>query len=188
VDAQFAADAAADSAAFGDKVIARDGDKAGGGRGHGPAGRSGERPPRTRRPAESRPPREARPPRDATEAAVAEAAAGVVAAPAAPVAAPATEGMAPAKRRRRGGRGRHREGGPANGAAPAGEHAAANAERAGNRPPSGERRPLRERPATDAASPRPSRQVNVTAGHVGEHAAPSKPGFFRRLGRLFTGR
>ncbi|MGB5940622.1 MAG: ATP-dependent RNA helicase RhlB, partial [Rhodanobacter sp.] len=60
--------------------------------------------------------------------------------------------------------------------------------------PRGERRPPRERVAAvanEAASVvhnRPSRQVAVTSGKAVEHAHPKKPGLFRRLTRLFTGR
>jgi ATP-dependent RNA helicase RhlB len=188
MDAQFAAEAAADSAAFGDKVIARDGDKAAGGRGRGPAARSGERPPRTRRPAEHRPAREASPVGALAEVALAEVPAAVAAASTAPGAGAAVDGAAPAKRRRRGGRGRHREGGPANGAGAGADHAPASPERSGNRPPQGEHRPARERGMAEAGNQRPSRQVSVTAGPASQHVAPQKPGFFRRLGRLFTGR
>jgi ATP-dependent RNA helicase RhlB len=61
----------------------------------------------------------------------------------------------------------------------------------GNRAPRGERRPPRERNATEptaSANNRPSRQVAVTAGKSHEHAHAKKPGLFRRLTRLFTGR
>jgi ATP-dependent RNA helicase RhlB len=61
----------------------------------------------------------------------------------------------------------------------------------GNRAPRGERRPPRERNnATEstASANRPSRQVAVTAGKSHEHAHAKKPGLFRRLTRLFTGR
>ncbi|RAN82817.1 hypothetical protein B5P43_01710 [Bacillus sp. SRB_336] len=60
----------------------------------------------------------------------------------------------------------------------------------GNRAPRGERRPPRERntaESTGSTHNRPSRQVAVTSGKV-EHAHPKKPGLFRRLTRLFTGR
>jgi ATP-dependent RNA helicase RhlB len=102
---------------------------------------------------------------------------GVVAAGEAPASGPAPEGGEGThkRRRRRGGRGRRREGGE--GAAP---QAQAPAE---SRAPHGERKPPRER---SAASPsRPSRQVAVQSG-MNEPA--KKPGFFRRLTRLFTGR
>ena len=61
----------------------------------------------------------------------------------------------------------------------------------GNRAPRGERRPPRERNAaesTGAVHHRPSRQVAVTSGKPSEHAHAEKPGLFRRLTRLFTGR
>ncbi|MBA2080191.1 hypothetical protein PCA_16965, partial [Rhodanobacter sp. PCA2] len=55
------------------------------------------------------------------------------------------------------------------------------------RPPRGERRPPRERAPAEAAAAaaRPSRQVAATTG---EHSHAGKPGLFRRLTRLFTGR
>ncbi|MGB3748157.1 MAG: ATP-dependent RNA helicase RhlB, partial [Rhodanobacter sp.] len=65
-------------------------------------------------------------------------------------------------------------------AAPAGHH--------GGR---GERRPPRERTVGEASAAvhaRPSRQVAVTAGKPVEHAHADKPGLFRRLTRLFTGK
>ncbi|MGO4700891.1 DEAD/DEAH box helicase [Dyella sp. 2RAB6] len=181
MDAQFAADAAADSAAFGDKVENRE--KDGGGRGSRRGGpgerRPGERRSGEGRSSEGRPPREARKPREADPAAVA-----ADVAPQAPVARPEagneTAGAeAPNKRRRRrGGRGRRREDAPVENAAPA----AADAAR-GNRDG---HRPARERGGADTG-PRPSRQVTATAaGHA--EGAPKKPGFFRRLARLFTGR
>jgi len=174
IDAQFVADAAADSAQFGDKVEPRgDERKPSGGRPRQGA-RSGERGPR-----EGRPPHAPRPPRAEGEVAVAtEPQPGVVAThPAAPVSAPTAEDGEGVhkRRRRRGGRGRRREGG--DNAAP---QAAASTE---NRAPHGERKPPRER---GAGPSRPSRQVAVQSG-VNEPAS-KKPGFFRRLTRLFTGR
>ncbi|MGS0998579.1 DEAD/DEAH box helicase [Rhodanobacter sp. UC4451_H18] len=179
VDAEFAANAAADSAAFGDVVAPRPGEKprhAGGSR-HG--GRDGER-------GTSRPRREHKP-------AVAEApavAAVAAAAPAADTAAASSNAEGTRKpRRRRGGRNRRRDGAPVAGAeattptqaAPSGHH--------GGR---GERRPPRERTAGEASTAvhhaRPSRQVAVTSGKAIEHARPAKPGLFRRLTRLFTGK
>ncbi len=186
VDAQYAAEAAADSAAFGDKVVPRDGDKGAGGRSRSRSGGKGER-----RTGEGRPPRAARPPREDKPA---EAAAPVVGegapAPITPAPAgdaPASEG-APKRRRRRGGRNRRREGGEGGANAPAAQ-GGQTAESGGRAPraPREERRP-RERSA-EPGNNRPSRQVNVTsAAPAGQHAAKSKPGLFRRLTRLFTGR
>ena len=99
----------------------------------------------------------------------------------------ATEGTRK-PRRRRGGRNRRREGAPTDGVEATG-HQAAVAE--GNRAPRGERRPPRERNAAEsggAAHSRPSRQVAVTSGKSSENAHAKKPGLFRRLTRLFTGR
>ncbi|MCX7514534.1 DEAD/DEAH box helicase [Frateuria hangzhouensis] len=171
VDPQFVAQAAADSEQFGDKVEPR-GDERKAPRSGSRRGRDGERGPRT-----DRPPRAPRPPRTEGEAvaatepqtAVADAAAVV------PADAPAPEAGEGARkrRRRRGGRGRRREGG---------ENAAPQAQAAvENRAPHGERKPPRER----AAGPsRPSRQVAVQSA---AESAGKKPGFFRRLTRLFTG-
>ncbi len=179
IDAEFAANAAADSAAFGDVVPPRPGEKprrAGGSR---PGGRDGER-------GASRPRREHKP-------AVTEAPAAAAVAPTAPSADAAPAGgnaeVTRKPRRRRGGRNRRRDGVPTAGteaatptqAAPAGHH--------GGR---GERRPPRERTAGEASAAvhhaRPSRQVAVTSGKATEHARPDKPGLFRRLTRLFTGK
>ncbi|MGN2248769.1 DEAD/DEAH box helicase [Frateuria sp. GZRe14] len=173
IDPQFAADAAADSAQFGDKVEPRgDERKSSGGRSR-QGGRGGERGSR-----DGRPPRAPRPPRAEGEVALAtEPQPGVVAAdPVAPDVAPAVDGEGARKRRRRrGGRGRRREGG---------ENAATQPQAAAeNRAPHGERKPPRER---GAGPSRPSRQVTVQSG-VGD-AASKKPSFFRRLTRLFTGR
>ncbi|WP_343849197.1 DEAD/DEAH box helicase [Rhodanobacter soli] len=185
VDPEFAANAAADSAAFGDVVPPRPGEKPrhGGGRSgeHGGSSRGATRPPRERRPAAA----------DGSVAAAAEQPVAVAvhktdAAPAADAGA-ATEGTHK-PRRRRGGRNRRREGAPTNGVETTG-HQAAVAE--GNRAPRGERRPSRERNAAESAGTvhsRPSRQVAVTSGKAVEHAHPKKPGLFRRLTRLFTGR
>ncbi|NUO78116.1 MAG: DEAD/DEAH box helicase, partial [Lysobacter sp.] len=149
IDPQFAADAAADSAQFGDKVEPRGDERKGSHSRSRQGGRSGERGPR-----EGRPPREPRAPRPTIEdAAMVEGtstAAAVISV--APAGGPAMEGEGPRKRRRRrGGRGRRREGG---------ENAAPQAQASSeNRPPhGGERKPPRER----AAGPsRPSRQVTV---------------------------
>jgi ATP-dependent RNA helicase RhlB len=181
IDAEFAANAAADSAAFGDVVPPRPGEKprrtGAGGRG----GRDGER-------GASRPRREHKP--AATEAPAVVAVAEPAPAPAAAngSAAPANDSAEGARkpRRRRGGRNRRREGAPAAEAAtptqgvPVGHH--------GGR---GERRPPRERTAGESSAAvhsRPSRQVAVTAGKPVEHTHPDKPGLFRRLTRLFTGK
>ncbi|MGA0587207.1 DEAD/DEAH box helicase [Dyella sp. KRB-257] len=178
IDAQFVADAAADSAAFGDRVEPREGDK--GARGSRSGSRDGKREGRGPRPPRSA---EARPPRAAVaEAAVAAVVEVATASPAtAPDGTPSDATGAPRKRRRRGGRGRHRrdgEGAPAE----AGAAAQTNA-------PRDERRPPRERrPSSDVAGTRPSRQVTVQSGMPAVSAASKKPGFFRRLTRLFTGR
>jgi ATP-dependent RNA helicase RhlB len=170
IDPQFAADAAADSAAFGDKVTPR-GDEKKPGRSRSRSGRrDGERAPREGRPQEGRPPREPRPPR--TEAAASEA----------PAQGAAVAGEGEHKRRRRrGGRGRRREG-VEGGVAAATPNAAENT----GRPPRGERRSSREHGAAEAGT-RPSRQVAAQPAASETHAS-KKPGFFRRLTRLFTGR
>ena len=187
IDAEFAANAAADSAAFGDVVPPRPGEKPrrSGGAGHSGersgAGRTGSRPPRERKPAVA----------DRSVEAVSEQ--PVAVAVHATEAAPAADGSATAEgirkpRRRRGGRNRRREGAPTDGVETTG-HNPAVAE--GNRTPRGERRPPRERNAGESgghAGNRPSRQVAVTAGVTAGHAHPKKPGLFRRLTRLFTGR
>jgi ATP-dependent RNA helicase RhlB len=178
MDAEFAANAAADSAAFGDVVPPRPGEKPR--RSSGPR-RNGERSSGSR--GSSRPPREHQP---VEATASADVASGQPVAAPAPAAAPAAEGTRK-PRRRRGGRNRRREGAPVDTAETA---AHANAAGEGNRAPRGERRPPRERkPAEPAAGghSRPSRQVEVTSGKSGEHAH-AKPGLFRRLTRLFTGR
>jgi ATP-dependent RNA helicase RhlB len=187
MDAEFAANAAADSAAFGDVVPPRPGEKPR--RTGGSGSRGGERSGSGR--GSSRPPREGRP-------AARVDADGVAAATEQPIAVavhrtetvPAAGGDASGDatrkpRRRRGGRNRRREGAPTDGVENAG-HGTAAAE--GNRSPRGERRPPRERNAAESsgnAHNRPSRQVAVTKA---EHASPQKPGLFRRLTRLFTGR
>jgi len=177
VDPEFAANAAADSAAFGDHVEPRHDDRKGGRPRRGE--RSGERAPRESRTREPRPPRTPRP-----EPAVAEAAA--------PVAVAENHGAAAIaegerkRRRRRGGRNRRREGGDAAANAVQGQPQAMPAE--AGRPPRGERRPPRTSApdgAVAAAGARPSRQVAATAG---EHTHANKPSLFRRLTRLFTGR
>ena len=188
VDPEFAANAAADSAAFGDVVPPRPGEKP---RRSGGPGRSGERSGSSSRCA-ARPPRERKP---------AAADGGAVAATEQPVAvavhktdaAPSADGGTAGEgarkpRRRRGGRNRRREGAPADGVEATG-HQTAVAE--GNRAPRGERRPPRERNAAESGGTvhsRPSRQVAVTSGKPSENAHAKKPGLFRRLTRLFTGR
>ncbi|HEY8587675.1 MAG TPA: DEAD/DEAH box helicase [Rhodanobacter sp.] len=186
VDAEFAANAAADSAAFGDVVPPRPGEKS---RRGGNAGSRSEQGRGSR--ATSRPPRERKPAVTDTAAPVASeqpVAVAVNATSAAAAADGSTVGDAPHKRRRRrGGRNRRREGAPTDGAEVTG-HQGAVAE--GNRAPRGERRPSRERAAAEATGSthnRPSRQIAVTSGKLVEHAGAKKPGLFRRLTRLFTG-
>jgi ATP-dependent RNA helicase RhlB len=177
IDAEFAANAAADSAAFGDVVAPRPGEAP---RRSGGSSRSGER-------SGPRPPRERKP-----TAPVAETE-QPVAVPVQRAEAPTADGGVAAEgarkpRRRRGGRNRRREGAPTDGIETNG-HVPAVAE--GNPAPRGERRPPRERNATESTGSthnRPSRQVAVTSGKTGEHAHAKKPGLFRRLTRLFTGR
>lgn len=174
IDPQYAAEAAADSAAFGDKVESRE-KKEGGSRGRSRSrgGRDGERQPRDGQP---------RKPRADQPAKVATAEEPAQPAPAVGQDAVTAEGEHK-RRRRRGGRGRRREGAPGhneNGV----NVAASNDNGHGAR---GERRPSRERGGADTNGSRPSRQVALTAGHNAE-AAPKKQGFFRRLARLFTGR
>jgi ATP-dependent RNA helicase RhlB len=176
VDPEFAAAAAADSAAFGDRVAPREGGRSGEGRTR--RRRDGERAPRGEHGGERRPPRAPKPAEAAGEAAAPAAVAPAAPASGAPAAAGAVAGERK-RRRRRGGRGRRREGGEAVAATPA-TSVPENA-----RAPRGERRPPRERGAEAPA--RPSRQVAVQAGVPGE-APAKKPGFFRRLTRLFTGR
>ena len=180
IDEQFAAHAAADSAEFGDKVISRDSkkDSAGpGGRSRREGGRGGD----------SRKPREGER-RERTER---KPAAAPVAAPVTAAAAPEGEAASVAgeaerkRRRRRGGRGRRREGDAAVAQNTNGSAAVTSNER--NDRPRGERRAPRN--GGEQAGNGRSRQVVATsAAHAGEHTAPKKPGFFRRLTRLFTGR
>ncbi|MFC4525167.1 DEAD/DEAH box helicase [Dyella halodurans] len=178
LDAQFMADVAADSAAFGDKVEPREKDGSPGQRSRSRNGsrRDGERPARSDKPREPRKPRV----EPAQESVVA------VATPAETKPAPANgetvDGVERKRRRRRGGRGRRRDGD-----APAAEIAAKPATE-NSRAAHGERRSSRERGGADAAHARPSRQVAITSGVSNESSAPKKDGFFRRLGRFFTGR
>ena len=177
IDEQFAAHAAADSAEFGDKVISRDSKDSGGpgGRSRREGGRSGD----SRKPREGE--RRERPER---KPAAAPAVVAPVVAPEADTASAAGEAERK-RRRRRGGRGRRREGDAAQAQNTNGNAAVASSER--NDRPRGERRPPRN--GGEQVGNGRSRQVVATsAAHAGEHAAPKKPGFFRRLTRLFTGR
>jgi ATP-dependent RNA helicase RhlB len=184
VDPEFAANAAADSAAFGDVVPPRPGEKprrsSGAGRTPERSGRGGSRPPRESKPAVVDSNLETP---DASPVAVAVHQTGTAA-----VVDGGSTAEAPRKpRRRRGGRNRHREGAPTDGI----ETKSGTSPAEGNRAPRGERRPPRERNAGEsggAVHSRPSRQVVVTAGKASEHAPSKKPGLFRRLTRLFTGR
>lgn len=193
IDAEFAANAAADSAAFGDVVPPRAGEKPRRGAGAG-GGRSGERNGPAARGSgggAARPPRERKPDAVAPEV-VADTVKVAVVEPAAAPASVADGSVAGdgvrKPRRRRGGRNRQREGAPIDGietAAPGGNVAA------GNRAPRGERRPSRERSAGESGGTthqRPSRQVEVTSGKGPEQVHLNKPSLFRRLTRLFTGR
>ena len=175
IDEQFAAHVAADSAEFGDKVISRDKKDSGGpgGRPRREGGRSGD----------SRKPREGER-RERTER---KPAATPVAAPvmAAEAAVAPVAGEAERKRRRRGGRGRRREGDAAQVQNANGNAAVASNERSDR--PRGERRP-RNGGGEQAGNGRSRQVVATSAAHAGEHTAPKKQGFFRRLTRLFTGR
>jgi ATP-dependent RNA helicase RhlB len=191
IDAEFAANAAADSAAFGDVVPPRPGEKPRRGAG---AGRSGERSGSAARGngGASRPPRERKPAVVAPEAVAGTVQATVVEVPAA--AASVAEGSVAGDgvrkpRRRRGGRNRRREGAPTDGIetpVPGGNVAE------GSRAPRGEHRPPRERNSSESGGKgghqRPSRQVEVTSGKATEQVHLNKPSLFRRLTRLFTGR
>ena len=197
LDPEYVANVAADSAAFGDVVPPRPGEaprhgRAGGAHGgerHGAGASNTPRSGRSRRPAGDG--------ADGSVAvqAIAESAANQVAAVVAGAAA-STGADSSAKpesvrkpRRHRGGRGRtHRTEEAA--AVEASAASAGNAPAAASRAPRGPRRPQRERLDAPAAVGvhRPSRQVAVTAGVPSTHAHPKKPGLFRRLTRLFTGR
>lgn len=204
MDAEFAANSAADSAEFGDIVPPRPGEaprrsSAPGGRNSSSRGSSDRT--STARPA--RPPREQKPEAAvATEAPVAQVEAvavavhattgtvsDVIAAAVVPGAETADATRKP--RRRRGGRNRRREGGDA-GVETKNPTPTVAVVKEGNRTPRGERRPPRERNGTEssgAANNRPSRQVAVTSGKpTGDATHPKKPGLFSRLTRLFTGR
>ncbi|RDJ00568.1 ATP-dependent RNA helicase RhlB [Dyella solisilvae] len=177
-DAQFMADSAADSAAFGDKVESREKD---GGprkpRERSRGGRDGDRP-------RSDKPREPRKPRVEAVAEVAATTEAAVPAPSVEATGESADGVERKRRRRRGGRNRRRDG-----EAPVMDAAATSTGDA-NRAPRGERRPPRERGAAENGNghTRPSRQVAITSGKASEHVAPQKVGFFRRLSKFFTGR
>ena len=192
IDAEFAANAAADSAAFGDVVAPRPGEAPR--RSGGSSSRSGERSGAGR--TGSRPPRERKPfvpTTDNSVEAVVEQPVVVNQVAVTPSADDSVNVGAEGTRkprRRRGGRNRRREGAPVDGVETTSQDATV-AE--GRRTPRGEHRPSRERNAVEPAAGnvhnRPSRQVAVTSGSkTGEHAHPKKPGLFRRLTRLFTGR
>jgi ATP-dependent RNA helicase RhlB len=182
IDAEFAANAAADSAAFGDVVPPRPGEKPR--RPGARAGHGGER--GSDRSSGPRPPRKPRP--VATEASAEVAAAQPIPIPvpvhATEAAAPAS-GDAPRKpRRRRGGRNRRRDGAATDTAG------ASVAQANGDRAPRVDH-PARESNAISAeagAYHRPSRQVAVTAGKTRDNASAKKPGLLSRLTRLLTGR
>jgi ATP-dependent RNA helicase RhlB len=159
MDAQFAADSAADSAAFGDRVTPREDAKKPSRGSRRPDGRRGEHSgsaPERRREDRPRKPRDAAAVKKDVQPTQMPAPASV------PAQGDATgEGK---RRRRRGGRGRRREGAP-------GTEVATNHAMNGNN-----------------GNSRPSRQVVAQSPAGGEHVAPKKQGFFRRLTRLFTGR
>ncbi|MEO7067651.1 MAG: DEAD/DEAH box helicase [Rhodanobacter sp.] len=186
-DAEFVANAAADSAAFGDVVPPRPGEAPRRAHTHSTNGHGGEH----RAAARSAAPRhESKPVAAAVEvSAVAPVAVAVnQTAEVTPSAADASVETPRKPRRRRGGRNRHREGDAVTAAEPNGRTSVVAND--GNRTARGERRP-RERSVAEAAvgAHRPSRQVAVTSGAAAghSHAQPEKPGFLRRLTRLFTG-
>ena len=195
VDPEYAANAAADSAAFGDVVPPRPGDPPRHGRAASARGAAATGNPspgvRARRPAKH----EGHAGTDGavqspTEATADKPAAILNGAQAAADADSPEHAQSTRKpRRHRGGRGRtHRTEDVA--AAETGAASADSAPAAGNRAARGSRRPPRERldaPAATGAHHRPSRQIAVTAGAPSVHAHPKKPGLFRRLTRLFTG-
>jgi len=140
IDAQYAAEAAADSEAFGDKVAPRDGKPSGGSRGGRSGERSGSPGQRPRRDDRPRPPREDRGAAKREE----KVATPVHASADAPAQETANgEGK---RRRRRGGRGRHRSG-----AAPAAEVAVnQSAATTANRP---SRQVVAQSPSAQQAAP-----------------------------------
>ena len=214
IDAEFAANAAADSAEFGDIVPPRPGEKprrpggAGGSSRDGSRGAGGGRSAGGSRSSSSapRPPRERRP--DVAAAAVESApidvpvhateGVAVSASATAPTAVGEAGDAARKPRRRRGGRNRRREG-VAETVDAAGQSSDAQtsafAKEGSRAAPRGERRPPRERSGAEASSngSRPSRQVAVTSGNAaskpaGDAPSAKKPVLFSRLTRLFTGR
>ena len=196
IDAEFVANAAADSAAFGDVVAPRPGEAPR--RSHGSSSRDGERkgaprsgarPPREHKPRVATVENKVGPAEIAAEQTTTVAASTASAIPGAADNATAEGARKP--RRRRGGRNRRREGGPVEGGETNGHSATATGTAEGNRAPRGERRPSRERSGAESAggANRPSRQVAVTSGvAVEHHGHTKKPSLFRRLSRLFTGR
>jgi len=213
MDAEFAANAAADSAEFGDIVPPRPGEKprrsggAGGSSRDGSRGAGGGRSAGGSRSSASasRPPRERRP--DVAAAAVESApidvpvhateGVAVSASATAPTAVGEAGDAARKPRRRRGGRNRRREGvaETVGAAGPSSDAQTSAVAKEGSRAPRGERRPPRERSGAEASSNggRPSRQVAVTSGNAaskpaGDAVSAKKPGLFSRLTRLFTGR
>ncbi len=180
VDAEYAANAAADSAEFGDVVPPRPGEaprhgRAGGTRSGARRGNDAARPPR--------PAREARPAVDAQ----------AQSAPVVATAAGTDEAVekAPRKpRRHRGGRGRgHRTEVAGSTPAVAGVETARSGGAAPSRAAgeSGGAQRGRGKPAGAPGVHRPSRQVAALAGvPAPAHAHAPKPGLFRRLARLFS--
>ena len=197
VDAEYAANVAADSAEFGDVVPPRPGEAPRRGHTSGTlgsarrgAGSTAARP--VRAPVEHKP-ATAAPAADVSAAAV-DAASVVPASTGTATDVMPAAGETPHKpRRHRGGRGRGRR--TESGAVPsdAVANAVASAARPGDvantaRPARDAGRSQRSESAAATGSHRPSRQVAVTAGVSGTtHALPSKPGLLRRLTRLFTG-
>ena len=195
LDPEYVANVAADSAAFGDVVPPRPGEalrhgRAGGAHGDERRGAgNAPRAARTRRTADGEAGGSVV--AQVPVATVAGEVGGMVAAAEAASAAdnPAKPASVRKPRRHRGGRGRtHRTEEVA--AVEASAAGTGNAPAAASRTPRGARRPQRERLDAPAAAGvhRPSRQVAVTAGAPSVHAHPKKPGLFRRLTRLFTGR
>ena len=187
MDAEYVANAAADSAAFGDVVPPRPGEPPRRGvpgslrksERHGPvADQSGD--PRPRRSRGGAAPSQAMPeaePKQATD----DTGDSQASTP------PTAAGESTRKpRRHRGGRGRRRPEDEPSPVVAAGDDAASAPSGAG---PRNSRRSKRGHGDTTSvpAAHRPSRQVAVTEGGSGAHRG-KKPGLFRRLTRLFTGR
>jgi len=181
VDAEFAANSAADSAAFGDVVPPRPGEKPRGSRSGGRDGSKSSRPPRERKP------------RPAASEEVPATAVVVESKTATAASTPAgsdtsAEGVRK-PRRRRGGRNRRR-----NGEATANGQPQTNAASDVGRAPRGERRPQRTQEAAPSGESnghhghRPSRQVAATSAKPATENHSNKPSLFRRLTRIFTGR